>query len=168
MQGKFGWRLPSYYRFQVLITFGIFVVVSASLGGAGYARQSLSFALLWTAILIWNGYWFLLRIVYQVEVGAGVLSWRAPLRSGQVPVTEVVAIRPSSLAGHIVQTRRGKIVVAFSTMGFDEFGAALRALEPSISVRVGWLRPPRPGLPGRWSGGSGFYRSDATAAPEGE
>jgi hypothetical protein len=46
MQGKFGWRLPSYYRFQVLVTVGVFVVVSiVVLPAPGPADPSLSFAL---------------------------------------------------------------------------------------------------------------------------
>jgi hypothetical protein len=125
---------------------------------AGTAGRSANFGLLWIAMVGWNAYWFLLRIVYQFEVGDGVLSWRAPLRSGQVPVTEVIAIRPSRLGvGYVVATRRGAILVAFASQGFGEFAAALQALQPSMAVRVGRLSPAR--APRRWRDGSGFYRS---------
>lgn len=110
--------------------------------------------------LCWNGYWFLLRIVYQLEVRGGVLWWWAPLRSGQVPITEVVAVRPSRVAmtGHVVATRRGRIWVPFATPGFGEFAAALQAVQPTVSVRVGRLA--QPSYPRRWLAGAGFYRDD--------
>jgi hypothetical protein len=160
MQPTFGWRLPSFYRFQVVGTLGVFAVVGMLLLTTSTFPAPAGFALLWIAIVCWNGYWFLLRIVYQLEVAGGVLWWRAPLRSGQVPITEVVAVRPSRVAvtGHVVATRRGTILVAFATPGFAEFAAALRAVQPTVSVRVGRLA--QPAVPRRWLEGAGFYRHD--------
>jgi hypothetical protein len=159
MQPTFGWRLPSVYRFQVLLTL-VLAVVSIPLLTTGTFPAPAGFVLGWIAILGWNGYWFLLRIVYQLEVRGGVLWWRAPLRSGQVPITEVVAVRPSRVAvtGHVVTTRRGTILVTFATPGFAEFAAALQAVQPTVSVRVGLLA--QPAVPRRWREGAGFYRHD--------
>jgi hypothetical protein len=157
MQGRFGWRLPAYYRFQVLATFAVIVVVVATVAAAsGSALPGSWFALFLAAVLIWNAYWFLLRLVYQLEVGGGALTWRAPLRSGQVPLTEVVEIRPSRLYGYAVVTRRRTIMVAFATVGFGEFAAELQRAHPSVAVRVGSLLNVR--APRRWREGSGFYR----------
>src|SRR6266487_4146282 len=89
---------------------------------------------MWVAVLCWNGYWFLLRIVYQLEVRGGVLWWWAPLRAGQVPIGEVVAIRPSRVAvmGHVVTTRRGTIWVGLTRFdGHPPSGALPRGGCPS-------------------------------------
>ena len=156
MQATFGWRLPRWYRLQVMGTFGVAVAVGIVVLAAG--PSSASFAVLWAAAVCWNGYWFLLRIVYQLEVADGVLRWRAPLRAGHVPIGEVVAIRPSRIYGHVVTTRRGTILVAFASAGFEEFAAALQATQPMVSVRVGGLT--RLNYPRRWLAGSGFYRNE--------
>ncbi len=159
MQPAFGWRLPSFYRFQVLLTLGVFAMVGILLATRLFPAPAW-FVLLWMAVFGWNGYWFLLRIVYQLEVRGGVLWWWAPLRSGQVPIAEVVAVRPSRVAvtGHVVATRRGTIWVTFATPGFAEFAAALQAVQPTVSVRVGRLA--QPVYPRRWLEGAGFYRAD--------
>jgi hypothetical protein len=156
MQATFGWRLPWLYRLQVMGTVGVLAVVGVVMPAAGAAPAW--FAVLWVAALCWNGYWFLLRIVHQLEVAAGVLRWRAPLRAGQIPIGEVVAIQPSRVAmmGHVVTTRRGTIWVTFATPGFAEFAAALQAAQPVMSVRVGRLA--RVNYPRRWLAGAGFYR----------
>jgi hypothetical protein len=159
MQPTFGWRLPSFYRFQVLLTVSVFAMVGILLAATRTFPTPAWFVLFWSAIA-WNGYWFSLRVVYQLEVRGGVLWWWAPLRSGQVPVTEVVAVHPSRVAvtGHVVATRRGTIWVTFATPAFAEFAAALQAVQPTMSVRVGRLA--QPVVPRRWLTGAGFYRDD--------
>jgi hypothetical protein len=154
MQATFGWRLPRWYRLQVIGTFGVAVAVGIVVLAAG--TSSASVAVLWAAAVCWNAYWFLLRIVYQLEVADGVLRWQAPLRAGHVPIGEVVAIRPSRIYGHVVTTRQGTILVAFASAGFGEFAAALQAAQPMVSVRVGRLT--QLNYPRRWLTGSGFYR----------
>ena len=154
MQGTFGWRLPRWYRLQVIATFSVVVAIGIVVLAAG--PSSASFAVLSAAVVCWNAYWLLLRIVYQLEVADGVLRWRAPLRSGHVPIGEVLAIRPSRMYGHVVTTRRGTILVAFASAGFEEFAAALQAAQPMVSVRVVGLT--RLNYPRRWLAGSGFYR----------
>jgi hypothetical protein len=156
MQATFGWRLPWWYRLQVMGTVGVMAVAGVVLLATGAAPAWVAVG--WVAVLGWNGYWFLLRIVYQLEVAGGVLGWRAPLRAGQVPIGEVVAIRPSRVAmlGHVVTTRRGTIWVTFATPGFAEFAAALQAAQPMLSVRVGRLAQVQ--YPRRWLAGAGFYR----------
>ena len=132
MQATFGWRLPWLYRLQVMGTVGVMSVVGVVLPAAGAAPAW--FAVLWVAVLCWNGYWFLLRIVYQLEVRGGVLWWWAPLRAGQVPIGEVVAIRPSRVAvmGHVVTTRRGTIWVGLTRFdGHPPSGALPRGGCPS-------------------------------------
>ena len=151
MQPTFGWRLPSFHRLQVLLTLGVFAMVGILLATRTFPAPAW-FVLLWMAVFGWNGYWFLPRIVCQLEVRGGVLWWWAPLRSGQVPIAEVVAVHPSRVAvtGHVVATRRGTIWVPFATPGFAEFAAALQAVQPTVSVRVGRLA--QPSYPRRWLG----------------
>jgi hypothetical protein len=96
MQPTFGWRLPAVYRFQVLLTVGFFVVFSIPLL-TGRVLAPAWFRLSWLVALCWNGYWFLLRVVYQLEVRGGVLRWWAPLRSGQASDTT----GPGVLAGSL-------------------------------------------------------------------
>jgi hypothetical protein len=156
MHATFGWRLPRWYRLQVMGTFGVAVAVGIVVLAAG--PSSASFAVLLAVAVCWNAYWFLLRIVYQLEVADGVLRWWAPLRTGHVPIGEVVAIRPSRIYGHVVTTRRGTILVAFASAGFEKFAAALQAAQPMVSVRVGGLT--RLNYPRGWLAGSGFYRNE--------
>ena len=114
---------------------------------------------MWIAMVCWSGYCYLLRTVYQLEVHRGMLWWRTPLRSGRVPITEVVAIRPScvGMMGHVVTSRQGTIWVTLASPGFAEFAAALQAVQPTLSVRVGRLA--RVSGSRRSLEGAGFYRN---------
>ena len=156
MHATFGWRLPRWYRLQVMGTLGVAAAVGIVVLAAG--PSSTSFAVLWAVAVCWNAYWFLLRNVYQLEVADGALRWWAPLRSGRVPIGEVVAIRPSRIYGHVVTTKQGTISVPFASAGFEKLAAALQAAQPMVSVRVGGLS--RPNFPRRWLAGSGFYRNE--------
>jgi hypothetical protein len=161
MQPTFGWRMPFGYRPFMLLGYGVVGVGAILLLTTG--TQPAWFALWWTAMVGLNGYWFLLRSVYQLEVRGGVLWWWAPLRSGQVPLTQVVAVRPArvDMIGHVVATRQGTIWVTFATPGFAEFAAALGAVQPTVSVRVGRLA--QVSGPRRWLEGAGFYATARSA-----
>ncbi len=92
--------------------------------------------LLWLAIAGWNAYWFLMRFAYAVEVEDGVLRWRAPLRSGTVPVAGLRRLRPSWLFSNIevLEIEGGPALLVWAVRGFGRFASALGAQRPGLPV----------------------------------
>jgi hypothetical protein len=92
-------RMYRSYRVQLLAMFTIFVAFGIGLAvtEAAGARHMppVWFVLLWLAALAWNGYWFLFRLCYRLELADGVVHWFTPLRSGWVSVAEVRGARPA-------------------------------------------------------------------------
>jgi hypothetical protein len=91
---------PRMYRFGVLgimACLGIAAVVmdTSSVHAAVTGRntvQDVSFALVFTIIVVLAGYQVAYRMVYFVEVRAGHLSWRTPVRKGTIPIGSVRAV----------------------------------------------------------------------------
>ncbi len=87
------------YRFQILATFLILVAAGIGLTAAEATGAKhmppVWFVLLWIAALGWNGYWFLLRLCWRLDLADGVVHWFTPLRSGWVSVAEVRGARPA-------------------------------------------------------------------------
>jgi hypothetical protein len=133
------WRL---YRAQVLLThavFGVVALVMAVRVAVEPRATDLGFALLWTAILIWNGYWFLARLCYRLELGDGGLYWYTPLRHGHIPLSELRTLTPFRLAAqiHVISSTTGRPVLVWAGKGFTEFAGHVQQAAPHVAVRVG-------------------------------
>jgi hypothetical protein len=94
--------------------------------------------LLWLAIAGWNVYWFLLRFVYAVDVEEGVLTWRAPLRSGTVSIARLRRVRPSWIFSNIevLETERGTSLLVWAVKGFGRFMGAVVDQRPDLPVHL--------------------------------
>ncbi|MEO8697467.1 MAG: hypothetical protein ABI658_28465 [Acidimicrobiales bacterium] len=88
MPRRFGYR--NGIGWLPVVIFPIFAIVAIGLIVATVRGSApVAFTVLWVAALLWNGYWFLLRFGFQVEVVDGVLNWRDPLARRSVPIAEL-------------------------------------------------------------------------------
>ncbi|MGH7685688.1 MAG: hypothetical protein ACREN2_02555 [Candidatus Dormibacteria bacterium] len=140
------YALYRFYRLQIRLTLAVFaaaavfVVLAAviGIGSSGSPPPPLTFAMFFTACVLWLEYWFGFRIAYWMEARDGWLTWRTPLRSGSVPISEVRSIYSSALLQGmgVVRTTRGRILI-FPTQYFPQFADRMAALYPSVVARVG-------------------------------
>lgn len=149
------YRMQPFWRVQILGMFGVFaaaavLMIVAAIAGHG---PPLSFAAFWIIATLWLGYWFLFRIVYELELAAAQLRWRTPLRSGTEDLIGVIELRPSSLAfnAEVVELADGRQLLVFVRKGFKEFTDELAAARPGLEVRLGFQARLAEKLPG-WSG----------------
>lgn len=79
------YRMYTWYRFQVLAMFAILAAVGVGiLVAAASGHGPVAFSIVWVAIAVWNGYWFLLRVVYDLELSDGTeVAYSFSKRSGQ-------------------------------------------------------------------------------------
>jgi hypothetical protein len=88
-----------FYRVQLLAVFTLFAAAGIGLAVAEATGAKhlppVWLVLLWVAAVGWNGYWFLLRFCWRLELADGVVHWFTPLRSGWVSVAEVRGSRPA-------------------------------------------------------------------------
>lgn len=148
------YRMYAWYRFQLLAMFVIFGAVGVGiLVAAASGHGPVAFSIVWVAIAVWNGYWFLLRVVYDLELSDGTLTWRTPLRSGAVSVAELGELRPSRFGSNleIIELVDGSRLVVFVRKGFRAFADQLVAVRPDLPVRLGWQARFAERMPG-WSG----------------
>jgi hypothetical protein len=109
------------------------VLVVTALRGDGLPGW---FVVLWLAALGWNAYWWLFRIPQEVRVGGSTLAWSAPLRRGEVPLDDVVRLRPSRTGRQfaVVELRGRRPLVVPIRYGFAGFRNALAAGAPQAEV----------------------------------
>ena len=161
---------PAFGRGALLALFGLLtatvvIVVAVDLIEG---RGSWGFDAVFVAVLVWNGYWWLLRIASSLSVGPDGVRWVAPLRSGEVAGSDLVSVRSVSwLPGSFVaiRGRTGRSILVISQKGFGDFLSELRAQFPHVDVRVGRMSTLRERLPGRsaWNPAS---PSDRGAPPD--
>lgn len=155
------YRMYALYRAQILAMFGLFAVIAVVfVTVAAMSNASLLvFAALWVAALSWNGYWFLLRLVYDLELDGDVVRWRTPLRSGTVPLSDVVELRPSRFGSNaeVFELADRRRLLVFVRKGFRAFADELVARRPGIPVRLGLQAR----LVERFPGWSGFKGRDS-------
>jgi len=98
------------------------------------------FVLTWLGALGWNAYWWLFRFAIALSLESGVVRWRSVLRSGDLPVGALTAIRPGRLSRRtvIVEHTMGRPVVVFSGMGrkLGPFLAELATARPDLPIHL--------------------------------
>lgn len=146
------YRMYTLYGRQILATFTLTVVILAT-AFSGTGGPPIAFIALWIAIAIWNGYWFLFRIAYHLEVNDQTLRWRAPFRQGTVSLLDISELRPSRFGSNIelFELASGTRSLVFVRKGFRAFADELVELRPGLPVRLGLQARLFERMPG-WTG----------------
>jgi hypothetical protein len=92
------YRMFGFWRFQIIAVSVVFWLVAIAMLAADAAGAKGAppwpFAIFWSAACAWATLNFLLRVAYELRLENGVLTWQAPLRSGEVPLSEIRELRP--------------------------------------------------------------------------
>jgi len=152
--GGRSYQMYAFYRFQVLAMCAISAAVSVGLlvalavGTKG--GPPVLFSLGWIAIAAWNGYWFLFRVAYRLNVDHDVLLWSAPLRGGTVPLADIQELRPFRLGSsvEVISQISGPPILVWARKGLRDFADDLCAEAPHIRARFGWYAKLAERLPG--------------------
>lgn len=114
----------------------VIVIVIVVMAGVGDGGVPAWFIALWLAAFVWNVYWWLFRTCVEVRVDGSTLGWSTPLRRGQVPVADVVRIRPTlfgrQMAAMEMQGHRSLLVPV--RVGFGHLERAIAAGAPHVLV----------------------------------
>ncbi len=118
------------------MVFVIFAVAAAGIVVVRGKGPPIAFAVFWLAAVGWNAYWWLIRTCIEVRVDADSLQWRAPLRPGSAPLTDVRRIRKSRMSRQLavieLQGRRPLLVPV--RYGFSQLEAAVSAGAPMAVI----------------------------------
>ncbi|WP_431247187.1 hypothetical protein [Leifsonia xyli] len=120
----------------VLVVAGVSAVVQ---GFAGRHGPPIGFMVIWFAALGWNVYWWLFRVAYRVELVGRTLYWRAPLRSGTMPVDSVDSVGRFFAAPYtcVLRARGHASLVVFTQLrSFEPMLDALHSLNPGVPDRL--------------------------------
>src|ERR1700733_13108763 len=77
-----------------IMVFGGAFIISELLSNGGGGGGLLAFAIFFFAAGLWISYGFMFRAPYELVIQEGTLSWKAPVRSGSLPVSEIRSVRP--------------------------------------------------------------------------
>jgi hypothetical protein len=133
------YRVPTSH---VVALIAVFVLVPAAAGELFFSlviRRDIPYGtVLWVVIAAWNAHWFLLRFAFSAYIDDGTLHWRAPLRSGAFPVSQLRRVRPSRLFSNIqVMEASGEgAVMIWAVKGFNRFASALAGQQPGLDLRL--------------------------------
>lgn len=132
------WSLPvAWVGFLVLIM-AILAVAGVSLlvqTVAGHAGPPLWFLVIWFAFLGWNVYWWLFRVAYRVDLVGETLHWKAPLNSGELPVSDITSVGRfwGTVFTCVLRAPGHQSVVVFTQLrSFEPMLAALNRLNPAV------------------------------------
>jgi len=128
-----------FWRVAVPLMIGIGVIVA--LAAIVFQEPLPGIALL--IVVLWNGYWWCWRLAFELTITNRSLHWRGALRTGSVPLADVVAIEPALM--HLlvsIRSRQGRLVVYPSMTGLLETINRMQQLSPNIALNLPltWLR----------------------------
>lgn len=136
------WSLPiAWIAFVVVImaamaAAGVFLVAQTVAGRQG---PPLFFLVVWFAVLGWNVYMWLFRVAYRVELSDSVLTWRAPLAGGRVPVSAIDRVGRYLGAPNtcVLRADGHRSVIAFTQLrSFDPMLRALNRFNAAVPPRL--------------------------------
>lgn len=116
-------------RSLTLFAFAGFLLVGAFLTVAAFTRSDgppILFTIAWLVILGWNGYWWLWRFSYRVEVDGDRLTWMTPLRRGDARLADIEGVHFGWLGQiTVIMLRDQNDVKILTRKGIEEFVEAL-------------------------------------------
>ncbi|WP_222193065.1 hypothetical protein [Modestobacter italicus] len=119
----------------VLAVFSVAAVglVVATVGGNG---PPVLFVAAWLAAFGWNAYWWGVRTAVEVRVDGPTLTWRTVVRSAEVPLHDVLRVRPSRASRQlaVIELREARRVLVPVRYGFGALERAILAGAPGASV----------------------------------
>jgi hypothetical protein len=135
-----------YYRpltFAVFIPLGIAgiaMLVNLLAGGIGPPAP---FVVFWLAAYVWNAYWWLFRIAYEVGVVHGSnLRWRSITTTREMPLERVKRIETPippfgiGLKRIVVEGDRSPLIIA--NQGYQDVVAMIVQFSPDVPVPSAW------------------------------
>lgn len=139
MSAKYGRYLPIGWSMLPAVL-GIFAVAgSAALVASILNGGPWWFFILWLAGVAWIAVSGLYRTGHELTFDDTDLYWRGFLRSGKVPLSEIVAIDSEFLGSVAVFIcRDGRRIRIVLLQGFAPFLKALTASHPSLTAAPGW------------------------------
>ena len=114
----------------------LFAIVATVMTASSLTTGSppIGFVAGWVAILAGNGYWFLFRIGYQLDVDGATVTWRAPLRRRSVPLSDIEGNGAIWFGFPRLRVRLGRSLLIAGGPGWVDFLAALATVCPTADI----------------------------------
>jgi len=128
-----------FWRVAVPLMIGIGVIAALAV----IVFEDPRFGIACLLAVLWNGYWWCWRLAFELAISNRSLHWRGALRTGSVPLADVVAIEPALM--HLlvsIRSRQGRLVVSPEAPGLLETINRMQQLVPGIELKLprAWLR----------------------------
>lgn len=151
--------VPRIYRFAALgiatvlgvAAMAVNISTAYTLASGHGAAADILFPMAYTAGVVTVGYVLCYRMVYWIDVRAGRLSWRTPLRKGILPISTVRLVTSGrGLSTHYIWicTDRQRLMLGPGIPSL-RFGERLTHLYPAIRLQIDdgtrqWLQMQKP------------------------
>jgi hypothetical protein len=146
------YRMPPLYRPMLAVLFTAFSLAAAFLwvdSATGSTGPGWLFTVAWTGVLAYLARVFLLQTVYELHLDGDDLSWKVPLRSGTVRLSDVRELRPTKGEpnSELIRLADGKALRVMMWKGFLPFAGTGETLLLTVGGKVAspgrwWLRAP--------------------------
>jgi hypothetical protein len=133
-----GYREMTIAMFTVVAVFGCVGVVVMAVVAIYGDPEAWVFVVACPLIIAAAAYTLLVRVAYRVDLDGDTLRWWTPVRSGEQPVAQLLAIRPSRLGRNIADLvfLDDSRVPVMTRRGFIPFAAQVQAVAPTVDVRI--------------------------------
>ena len=145
--------LGRMYRISLFMGTALFLLVALLVGqkvlSPDQSAGERAFFVLWLIVMPYALYQNLYQIAYELQCSDNLLTWRSPLRTGTVPVSELRRIYSRRGSLGVVEAADGRRIQIYLRKGFSTFVSRLAQRSPSIDVSLGWYARLIERLPGR-------------------
>jgi hypothetical protein len=119
--------------FFIAVTIGLTALVASQ----SITTEGFFLLLIWLILPSLSLWQYLFRIAYELRANGDSLAWKAPLRSGAIPLAEIREIR-CRMNWALIKADGGRRIRVFAAKGFVPFARALAERFPAIQVRASW------------------------------
>lgn len=126
-----------------LMGIGALVAIAMLLSGSE-AEPLVVFLLFWLAFYVWNAYWFLARVVYEITVVDGsTFRWRTITRTHQAPLAMLKSIdtpvSPFGTGVRRIKVEGNRSLLLIMAPGLPDLLALIVQLRPDLMIPNSWF-----------------------------
>ena len=118
----------------ILAMLALFDLVALIAGGSPWL-----FNLLFTVGLLYGGYWFLWLLVSELSLSGETITWRTPMRSGEVRTIDIRRVRPGSGLSQnmeVIEMDNGEYLRVMGGPGFKRFCDLLQTRHSDLPIQL--------------------------------
>jgi hypothetical protein len=131
-----GYRISIFFGAAFLLLVAPLVGQEVVSPGQSWGGRALF--VVWLIAMLYGLYQNLYQLAYELQSSDNMLTWRSPLRTGRLPLSELRRIYSSRVSLGVLEAADGRRIQIYAQKGFRTFVSRLVQRNPNIDVSLSW------------------------------